>query len=302
MIIGHKSIIEYFDKVIAAGNLSHAYLLVGPQQVGKSTIAHYLAAKLLHVDEKKLSIHADFSYVAREKDPKTDKTKKNIDIARIRELRHFLELSSEGYKVVVIDGAQHMSSGAANALLKSLEEPKANAVLFLTTPSEHLVLSTIRSRCQKMYVDPVSDDELLTSARENNMDESLVPLARGLPGRFVDFQDEAIRAQTEQSTQAFLNLFGKPYYEKLQLVDEYFGDKTDHIAARDRLVSILNDWEFLIGQHLYSTMGVSAEESAIVCDNATLLKIYDNVQVAKEELQNNIHPKLLVENILLSIP
>src|SRR3989338_5352991 len=86
MVIGHAKILDFFDKVIANGNLSHAYCFVGPAQVGKCTVAKYLAAKLLKVAPEKLSTQPDFTLVKQELNEKTGKTKQNIDIDQIRDL------------------------------------------------------------------------------------------------------------------------------------------------------------------------------------------------------------------------
>lgn len=300
-MIGHTYIQEYFDKVMNAGNLSHAYLFVGPSRVGKHTCAKELAAKLLGATQEKLDVNPDFKHVKRMRDPKTDKLKKNIDVASIRELKHFLEMSTSGYKVAIIEDAHFMGGAASNALLKTLEEPKSKAVIFLTSVSESKLLPTIVSRCQTLFFERLSEEEMRSLATKEGMDTSLVSLAQGLPGQLVRFADGQVADNYKMDQEVFTKLFGLPYYEKLSLVDEYFGDKTDHISARNRLERVLGSWEFLIEQSLYSTIGVS-EEKQELCDTAKLIQIYDKLQIAKQELQNNIHPKLLVESILLAIP
>ena len=131
-IIGHNNILDYFENIEKNGTISHAYLFVGPPLVGKKTTAQFLAATLLETSYEKINIHPDFLFVQREKNEKTEKMKKNIDVEQIRKLRSFFSLGSyfKKHKIAIIDNAEHMNANASNALLKTLEEPGKNNILF----------------------------------------------------------------------------------------------------------------------------------------------------------------------------
>lgn len=289
-IIGHAKILNFFDKVIKNGNLSHAYLFVGPEQVGKKTVAQEIGSKLLEIDREKIEKTADYFFVGRLFDEKTDKTKKDISVVQIRELRGHLSKRSYtgGYKIAIIDGAEKMSIGAVNALLKTLEEPSEKTVIFLITDNDIALPQTIRSRCQTIYFGLVSE-ELMKNIES---DEEKTKLAQGRPGRLISWQEnEDDFMSYKNEVERFSSLLGKPFFEKLKIVEELFGDKSDHIAIRENLDSILSIWQSLVRKKML--LDLNSEE------NKNFLQMEKKIVKARELLQQNIHPKLLVENILL---
>jgi len=298
MVIGHAKILDFFDKVIANGNLSHAYCFVGPAQVGKCTVAKYLAAKLLKVAPEKLSTQPDFTLVKQELNEKTGKTKQNIDIDQIRDLCAALSRYSflGGYKVALIDEAEKMNANSANALLKTLEEPKGNTLLFLITTDESLLPETIRSRCQMIYFSPVSKDEIKQGLGNEKIEmgkaEELARCATGLPGRAREWvSNPDAYEQYKKEVARFLSLSRKPLYEKIKAVDDLFEDKTDHIVARERLRSVLNLWLLLLRDQIYQPAGFEK----------SMLLISQRIQEAIGLLNQNIHPRLAVESVLLEL-
>jgi len=124
-IIGHKKQLSYLKKVIENGNASHAYCFSGPNSIGKYTIARHFIAQILKVDESKLATHPNVSIIDEEK----------ISVDMVHDLRERLALSTlgGGIKVAIINSAHTMSHGAQNALLKTFEEPRGNAIIILVT-------------------------------------------------------------------------------------------------------------------------------------------------------------------------
>lgn len=140
-ISGHKRQLELLEKSVANGKLSHAYLFAGPEGVGKRMIAMKMAEALLTPQPSSLTpdlIEID--------------GKDGIKIEQIRELIYKLSLKpySAKYKVAVIDAAEQMTIEAANALLKSLEEPKPYTIIILITSNPNRLPKTIISRTQKI--------------------------------------------------------------------------------------------------------------------------------------------------------
>jgi len=292
-IIGHDKILDFFDKVIEKGNLSHAYLFVGPEQVGKKTIAQEIGSKLLKTTREKLNTNPDYNFSAQLFDEKEGKTKKNITIAQMRGLREYLSHRSYagGYKIAIIDNANKMNIGAANALLKTLEEPSEKTVMFLITDNDTALPQTIRSRCQTIYFSLVSD--VLTKGIES--DKEKIKLAQGRPGRLISWQENKDNfADYKNEIDRFNTLLGKPFFEKLKIVEELFGDKSDHIAAREKLDSVLSIWQSQVREKML--VHLDSEE------NKNFLQIEKGIVKTRGFLQQNIHPRLLVENILLLIP
>ena len=306
VIIGHTPILDYFERVIAKDNLSHAYYFVGPDHVGKKTVAQKLSAELLNTTIARLNQSPDFFSLERVCDDKSGKLKKDISIEQVRELITFLRQSPFvrcGYKVALVNEANTMSRGAASAFLKILEEAKEKIIIFLITADEDALLPTIKSRAQKIFFSLVSQIELETFARENNIEEGLAKQmaehAAGRAGLLISWLHEpTLYGEYQKEIARFHRLIGKPLYQKLQEVEELFSDKTDHIAARDNLIQTLATWQLawreqLIAGQQFLTKPFSLEQ--VIAVDACFMR-------AKIMLAKNVHPRLLVEHILLALP
>lgn len=265
-IAGHEKIIDFFAKVIKNGQLSHAYCFAGPSEAGKKTVAETLSAEILQTNREKLARHPDFFLVQQEWDEKTEKTKKDISVKQIRDLRERLSLGAfyNGYKIAIIDEAEKLSEEAANALLKTLEEPSGKTVLFLITKDEDKLPATIVSRCQAIYFQPVK----------------------------TEVAPEWLKKEQER----FDSLIGKSFFEKSALIEELLGDKKDHIATREKLQSILGIWRAQLRNNFLK----ETEDNKLPLDR--ILEIEKKIVEAQDLLDKNINPRLLMENILLSMP
>ena len=193
-----------------SGRLAHAWLLTGPQGVGKATLAFRFARYLLAGDAEEsgglfesprpegLAVdpghpvfrrvasrgHADLRVLARGVNPKTGKPRSEIVVDEVREAIAFLRLtpSEGGWRVVIVDGAEDMNRNAQNALLKVLEEPPARAVLLLVCHAPGRLLPTIRSRCRRLDLRPLSPTTIarLIATRLPELPEADRALAAGL--------------------------------------------------------------------------------------------------------------------------
>ena len=157
-IIGQEHIVQTLTNALSAGMISHAYLFHGPRGSGKTTIAR-LMAKAVNCENRKekdfepcnkcsscLEIMASRSMDLIEIDAASHR-----GIDEIRELRdgiRFAPVKSK-YKVFIIDESHQLTKEAANALLKTLEEPPSHAIFILATTEIHKMIPTIISRCQR---------------------------------------------------------------------------------------------------------------------------------------------------------
>ncbi len=292
-IIGHDKILNFFDKIIENDSLSHAYLFVGPDRVGKKAVAQQIGSKLLKINRNKLEHNPDYTFVGQIFDEKTGKTKKDISITQMRELRDSLSHRSYlgGYKIAIIDGAEKMSISASNALLKTLEEPSKKTIIFLITDNDEELPQTIRSRSQAVYFSLVKEEDLKKIER----DEERIKLSQGRPGRLFDWQNnEEDFIEYKKEVERFKSLEQKPFFEKIKIVEELFGDKVDHIATRENLDNILQIWLLQVRERILSN--IDSQENKI------FLQTEKQIVKTRDLLKKNIHPRLLVENILLLIP
>jgi DNA polymerase-3 subunit delta' len=168
-ILGQDWVVSHLKKAMLAGRLSHAYLFLGPAGVGKATTAQALAAALNCVQPAEdgdacgvcpscrrlnAGTHPDFLVISPEG------AQAQIKIEQIRELRRMTDYPplGGGWRVVLIKPAEALSAlndAAANALLKTLEEPPARHLLVLTARGEADLLPTIVSRCHKLAFAPL---------------------------------------------------------------------------------------------------------------------------------------------------
>jgi len=136
---GQEHILNYLKKSIKKDKVSHAYLFIGPAHSEKKETALWLVKRLgcQNPDITQVTVLED---------------KQEISIEQIRELKRYLSLSphSSPCKAAIIERAEKMTPEAANALLKTLEEPKGNAVLILITNILSALPDTIISRCEEI--------------------------------------------------------------------------------------------------------------------------------------------------------
>ena len=158
---------QEFLQRLASGRMAHAVLLCGPRDLGKTELAGQLVKALLCLDEKpgacgscrscRLMVggaHPDFRLLTFEINPKNDTLRTEIVIEQVRQLNASLQLTNtlSRLKAALIFPAEAMNRNAANALLKSLEEPPGNTVLVLVSHDPARLPATIRSRCQSLHV------------------------------------------------------------------------------------------------------------------------------------------------------
>lgn len=300
-IIGHQKQLAYFEILQKNNTLHHAYLFVGPEHVGKTILAKTIIAAILQTSLEKLPIHPDFLQV--ERIDEDGKLKRDITVEHIQAVVSKAARSpiAGKYNIVLIEDAEKMNSYAANSLLKTLEEPATPTLFFLLTNKEEKILATIKSRVQTLQVAVVPQrqlvQELQTNFPENKNIEEIVTASRGLPGLAIEWLEnrEAFEVYKKEIDR-FFSLFNRPFFEKLAIVEPLFGDKKAHIEGREELVTILHIWEDCL-----LTLQ-SGQRSFPQLSSGTQVAIYDIIVETIERLGQNIHPRLLMENLLLSIP
>jgi len=180
LLLGHEAAERTLLDAIAQKRMHHAWLISGPEGIGKATLAYRFARALLagttvgagaslaldpsHPVFRRVAAagHADLLTIERMVDEKTKRLKRDIAVAYVRKINGFMALTPAegGWRVAIVDGAEDLNLASANGLLKILEEPPPRAVLLLVCSAPGRLLPTIRSRCRHLRLDPLADNAM----------------------------------------------------------------------------------------------------------------------------------------------
>lgn len=212
-LVGHVDQAGTMLAAARSGRMHHGWILAGPRGIGKATFARAMAMQLLaeaageSTDDAGLGVPLDSptrKLIAAEAHPdyaelycleKESGTARNITVDQVRGLQRLIQSAPtfSDRRVVVIDSADDLERGAANALLKSLEEPPPGMLFLLVSHAPGRLLPTIRSRCRTLRFDPLDDDAVRAVLRAQDPAiapdeiEPLVRAGKGAPGRALRF-------------------------------------------------------------------------------------------------------------------
>jgi DNA polymerase-3 subunit delta' len=170
------------------GKLAHAYLLYGPQQVGKLAMAQEFAKTL--GCERVWLVDREHTLVSKKDE------RKEIPIEDIRELKRMWSFAPAGdaWRVLIINDAEYMSAEASNAFLKLLEEPGSRTIIFLVSSSRDLLVPTIVSRTIPISFSLVPDEILREYIEKSKIQvksiDDLLILSGGQPGVLMELLAE----------------------------------------------------------------------------------------------------------------
>ncbi|MBA4306655.1 MAG: DNA polymerase III subunit delta' [Sphingopyxis sp.] len=208
-LIGHDAVWRHFTSALQSGKLHHGWILAGPRGLGKASFALRAAAVLVDAEDRYSNLiargtHPDILTIKRlPKDAAKDddepdanaELKRSITIEQIRSLQASLTTRPglADKRVIIIDSADDLERGGANALLKSLEEPPADTYFLLISHASDRLLPTIRSRCQMLRFDPLDHDQMTAALSDaaSEIDpadlDALIRAGKGSPGQAIDF-------------------------------------------------------------------------------------------------------------------
>jgi len=328
-VFGQEEVISQLAAGIDKGSAHHAYLFTGPSRTGKKQAAYDLAralncesnqapcGKCVPCERITGGKHADVQLVdlvTRQDEPgaRTAIVVEEIDtIQRAAVLPPFEGRS----RVFIIDGAEFLTAGAANRLLKILEEPPPGVVFVLLAASIEKVLPTVVSRCRhfefKLSPHALLADYLVR-AEGASIEEAgvLARLSRGRTGWAIEaVRDERFRADYFVRRDNMLTLFTAGYEERFSWAESAaarFG--RDRFSVQDELGELLVIVRDVLlasfGQEEYITNIDKLEEISRITGlykPDELVGFIKAIQAAGEQLNSNINPRLALENAVLSL-
>lgn len=212
-LLGHDAQAHTLMTAARSGRMHHGWILAGPKGIGKASFARALALRLLadaagpaieqgglFVPENhpirrliEASAHPDYAELAPLE--KETGTARNISVDQVRGLQRLIQSapSLSTRRVVVIDSADDLERGAANALLKTLEEPPADMIFLLVSHAPGRLLPTIRSRCRTLRFDPLDAATMRAVLKASDETQSpqevdaLVRAGEGSPGQALRY-------------------------------------------------------------------------------------------------------------------
>ena len=320
-IVGHEQIIEHLQNAIEADKVSHAYILNGPDKAGKMMIAKAFAQTLqcekgglepcmeCHSCKQAMSGNQpDIIYVRHEKSNTISvddiRTQINNDIV--------VKPYSSKRKIYIVDEAEKMNQQAQNALLKTIEEPPAYAVLLLLTTNADTFLPTILSRCVRLNLKAVRDEEIKDFLMKKHQlpdyqADVCVAFAQGNVGKAIQLaSSDSFNELKTAALQLLKRLDDIELYEMTEAVkqiSEYKLEINDYfdlmmIWYRDILYfKATND----VNRLVFKDEVYDIKKQAAKSSYQGIETIIEALEKAKLRLNANVNFDLVIELLLLTI-
>lgn len=315
-VIGQEFAMDSFKKAYKNNRVSHAYIITGPDGVGKSSLAMYMASMILCIGDMKPCGKCDACVKishGNHPDVKMISPKgRSIGVDYIRELIE--EIYTKPYegdkKVVIIKNSDSITVQGQNAILKTLEEPSLDTTIIMLAENINALLSTIQSRCQIIRLGRVSEDiiksYLLSLGVDDKRAKTAARLSDGIVGNGLKFLDEKFLGFRQEVINKSREIASASALEVLKSVD-FFVNNRDKI---DSIFDIMTSWyrdiimlkltkdnNLIMNMDYYDLL---VEESQKLSYNR-LDSIINIINKARESINENANYQLAIEMMLLKI-
>ena len=323
-VVGHKNISTFLQKSIVNNSLTHAYLFLGAEGIGKFHVARAFGKTLLCESETEArpcgkcsncqqidkGIHPDFYVLEREVSETTGKTKNNITVNQVRDLQEKIGKRAflNSYKIVIIKEAEALNPEASNALLKTLEEPTAKTIIIIIATSKENVLPTIVSRCQKFNFLPLTnleiEEHLLKNGANQEEARKLAAFAGGRPEVAIHlFSEKENSAKIKEFNLEICDLVNKGLKERFKFAEDMADDEDQLAEKLEKFIILLRD-AILLKENNDLVVNVDEiDKVKAVSEKYSITKLkslIEELEKTKKYLKQNINAKVALENLLLN--
>ena len=335
-VVGQKVIIKTLKNAVENKKLNHAYLFTGPRGTGKTSVAKILA-KTINCENINNVAPCNNCVSCTQINNKQSVDIIEIDAAsnngvdEIRELKSKVNLvpSIGKYKVYIIDEVHMLTTGAFNALLKTLEEPPEHIIFILATTEPHKIPSTILSRCQRFDFKKIHEKDIYERlkyiAQEENIDieeQSLIELSRLADGGLRDalslFDQVIAYSQgkitvnevheingtlTPSQLRDFILFLSNDDIEKMfQLIDQYDQNGKNFVKLSEEIIIFLRNCLLaFVAPKYFEEINVNIDLYKI--ENLTKEKILNFIELFNQAIYNmklSNFPKIILETTFIS--
>ena len=288
-IIGNEQIKEEFIKVIEEDKVSHSYMFVGIEGIGKQMMAKSFAKMILCTNETEKGCnycksciefnsnnHPDFLYM------KPDGN--SIKIEQIRYLQRKIQEKPiiSNKKVYIINDADKMTTEAQNCLLKTLEEPPEYSTIILIGSNENAFLNTIKSRCMMISFGPIETEYIKQYMEKTyemtNISQNMLEAFQGSIGKAIILKDK--KEQYEKIETVIENLNKKNIIDILKLSEEIY-------QSKDEIMNILEYMNIILLK--------------LAKENIQYANCIDIVENTKKRLNQNANYDMSIDNMILNM-
>ena len=323
-LVGNENNKYILKETITKGNILHSYMFFGNEGIGKKIFALEFAKMILCENQKNSPCEKCKSCIEFDSNNNPDfffiePDGNSIKIGQIRNMQKgMLEkpiISSK--KVYIINNAETMTKEAQNCLLKTLEEPQEYVVIILIVSDENSMLSTIKSRCTKIFFEKISDENLKTYIKEKigdvHFEESMIKLSEGSIGKCIEIsqgikEEEvlALAASAEKGSEHPLGeaIVKEAEHKNLEL--KKIEDFINNIENIDE-IQIINTSSYfnenkedinLILDYIYILIFNKTKDFS---NKIKYIFAMEKVQKAKEKLSKSNNFDMTIDNMLIEI-
>lgn len=321
-LLGHEWAVDMLRNHVSRGEVRHAYLFSGPPGLGRRTLALRLAQALnceqpiaagepcrlcRNCKQIEAMTHPDLNVIQAENEGGI------LKVDQVREVQRVLNLKpyQSKYRVALFLRFHEANDNASNALLKTLEEAPAHAVLILTADNPEQLLPTVVSRCEILRLRPLPFETISADLTGRGVDEDqarlLAHISGGRPGYARHLSEDAsLLEKREERLNDLQTLLPAPRVEKFSYAEKLAKDKD---AMRQTILVWLSYWrDVLLRAAGAETALVNIDRNMEIeflagrLDISVARRVAGGLESALEKMDRNVNSRLLMEVLLLDLP